>query len=160
MIVEENIYKGNPFYHYNEPLAFQKESSNGDAGEKMPLLNTIMKKYEQEAQMKIAEAQQMKKEELDSKYDSSSDGGEVLHDPTQDIDSNGSIDLEGNGNGFDASLEDNGGSFSNEEVIKTKNKVEELCKYLEKANEALEDLNQNSRIIKNAGSSEKKKLRI
>ncbi len=114
----------------------------------MPLMNKIMKKYEQEAQKKIAEAQKQKKEEIKDKY-SGEDGAEILHDPNSEsegeevieTDSNGGTNIENESKRLIQEQQDTEPETSNDGVV-------DLHEGLKKANEQLCKLEENSEILK------------
>ncbi|MFW5902373.1 MAG: hypothetical protein ACOCTT_00620 [archaeon] len=113
----------------------------------MPLMNKIMKKYEQEAQEKILEAQQMKKEKKEEEY-AGKDHAEILNDPYADKNEEEAIKTEiGDSKSRiiqESNIEENQG---NEEVIETRNEIEKLCESLKKANEVLEGLKEKTHIL-------------
>ncbi len=103
----------------------------------MPLMSKIMKKYEQEAQQKIAEAQEKKKEEHRNRY-SDKDGGEILHDPydgeEDPLSTEGAVEVQVS--------EENG-----KEEKGTTEKVLDLHEEIEKVNESLSCLRENAEVV-------------
>ncbi len=172
MSIEQKIYKGIPCYSIYTNKAPDQQEQNGDAGEKqMPLMNKIMKKYEQEAQEKILEAQQLKKEKRQEEYDGK-DGAEILHDPYSDEEEDESveIDIENNGNDTEEinNVETQGkvmdskelikNNETDEEVIETKNEIEKLCKSLQKANQALEKIKEKEHVLEKVKEMNKEEI--
>lgn len=106
-----------------------------------------MKKYEQEAQEKILEAQQIKKERKEKEYEGKNHA-EILHDPYADDNQEEVIETE-----ITDSKErilqnsDIGENQASQEIIETRDEIEKLCESLERANKVLEGLKEKTHIL-------------